>query len=160
GNQMHTDDTVNQTAGGGTTAGGANYPSGPYGYVKGSVIENISFSGKLDPAGAAGTATYSALPMAPVSLSDYHADANVKYVVLSGVAGWCPPCNDEQTQVPAMQQKYEPQGVRFLEALIEGYNRTTHQAATEDDVNRWADRHKLHVGIAIDPEDKIHAYAD
>jgi hypothetical protein len=149
------DDTPNQT---GTQS--ANYVPGPYGYVQGSVIENITFEIKEDPAGPGGSATYDTIPFKKVTLADYHNDPTVKYVVMSGVAGWCSPCNDEQKQVPTLQSTYQPLGFRFLEAMIQGYNEKTGAPATETDVNRWATIHALHVGIGTDPGDKIHQYAD
>jgi hypothetical protein len=145
------DDTPNQASQAGT------YPAGPYGYVQGSVIENIKFLGKVDPTGSS---AYDGLPMKDLSMADYHGDSTVKYVVLSGVAGWCAPCNDEQKQVPAMQAMYEPKGFRFFEALIQGYNARTGAPATEADLNAWAKKHSLPVGLGLDPEDKIHQYAD
>ena len=154
-NAPHVDTTPNQMA------EGQDYPPGPYGYVTGTVMQNIKFLGKSDPAGAtAGAMDYSTLPLAPVSLGDFHKDPNVKYVVLSGVAGWCTPCNDEQPTVVAASKKYEALGFRFFEALIQGYNHTTGAPATENDLNKWQHAHSLHVGLGLDPEDKIHEYAD
>jgi hypothetical protein len=138
----------------------ANYPAGPYGYVEGQIIENIKLIGKIDPQGAAGTATYDTLPMQTVSLADYHADATVKFVAISGVAGWCGPCNAEQQFVPNLQATYEPKGVRFFEAMIQGYDARSGAPATEDDINRWQRNHDIHVGVGLDPEDQIHKFAD
>ncbi len=153
-NAPHVDDTPNQMNQAGT------YPAGPYGYVQGSVIENIKFIGKEDPAGPTGMATYDGLALKPVSLADYHTDSTVKYVVMSGVAGWCGPCNDEQKTVPDLQTTYQPKGFRFFEAMIQGYNEKTGAPANETDLDHWATNHGLHVGIGLDPEDKIHQYAD
>jgi hypothetical protein len=149
----HIDDTPNQQ-----NPANVNYVAGPYGYTQGSVIQNIQFVGKVDPDGAAGMANYGALTMAPISLAAYHDDPKVKFLFISGVARWCAPCNAEQADVPAMQAKYEPKGFRFLETLIEGQQRGT--PATEKDLNFWASFHSLHVGIALDPTDAIHQYAD
>lgn len=151
----HTDPTMNQMN---PNQMGLNYPSGPFGYAQGSVIQNIQFSGKIDPAGAAGTNPYTSLPMQPISLAQYYNDPSVKFLYLSGVARWCAPCNDEQNEVSAAQTKYEPKGVRFLEAVIEGGTRGV--PATETDIDLWQAVHQLHVGIAIDPTDAIHQYAD
>lgn len=137
-----------------------NYPAGPYGYTVGTVIQNIDFRAKWDPEGHAGTASYAQMPLAPLSLANYHNDADVKYLVLSGVAGWCGPCNDEQEFVPQWQAKFEPRGFRFLEAMMQGYNARSGAAATEADINRWQDIHQIRVAIALDPEAKIFQYAD
>ncbi len=151
------DTTMNQT---GDKSSAQKYPTGPFGYAQGSIIENISFLGKVDPAGASGTGNYSSLALQTVSLGDFYNDATVKFVMMSGVAGWCGPCNQEQSQVPAAQKTYEPMGVKFFEAMIQGYDESTGIPATEADLDKWQQLHKLHVGIGMDPEDKIHAYAD
>jgi hypothetical protein len=155
GEVKHVDDTMNQQMN-----ADPNYPPGPYGYVQGSTIQDIRFSGKVDPNGAGGSASYADLQMQPIALGDYHSDPNVKLLVLSGVAGWCQPCNGEQYYTRMLQPKYEPQGVRFFEAMIQGYDEMTGTPATEPDVNKWQHDHTLHVGIGLDPEDKIHEYAD
>lgn len=151
---QHLDPTMNQQMN-----QAADYPPGPYGYVTGSVIQNIEFVGK-NATGDMTATDYGSLAMANVSLADFHNDPTVKYVVLSGVAGWCGPCNMEQNQVPALQTKYQPMGFRFFEAMIQGYNENTGAPATEADLNEWASFHKITVGIGLDPEDKIHQYAD
>lgn len=155
GGGTHIDNTPNQQM----MAEDVNYPPGPYGYTQGSIIQDIVFLGKA-AAGLNDNTPYAALPMKRMSLGDYHNDSAVKYVVLSGVAGWCGPCNNEQAFVPDLQMKYEPKGFRFFEAMIQGYNAMTGTPATENDVNTWANAHTLHVAIGIDPEDKIHQYAD
>lgn len=137
-----------------------NYPAAPYGYQVGAVIQNIKFVGKADPDGAAGTATYDTLPMKAFALSDFYGSPDVKLLVVSGVAGWCGPCNEEQFEVPDLQAKYEPLGVRWVEGLVQGFNETTGAPATSSDIDRWANRHGLHVAIGLDPEDKLHEYAD
>jgi hypothetical protein len=148
-----TDDTPNQMV------QSSNYPPGPYGYVQGSVIENIQFLGK-NADDNVNAPSYSQMMMQPVQLADYHNDSSTKYVVLSGVAGWCSPCNQEQSQMPNLQNTFMPKGFRFFEAMIQGYNEQTGAAATEADLNHWATAHSLKVGIGLDPGDKIHQYAD
>lgn len=151
-----TDPTMNRM----NMMGAQNYPPGPYGYAQGTVIENINFLAKADPAGASGSADYAQLPLQALSLADLHNDPSVKLIVLSGVAGWCGPCNQEQSEVPADQAKYEPMGVKFLEGMVQGYDEQSGAPATEADINKWALLHNLHVALGLDPEDKLHQYAD
>jgi thiol-disulfide isomerase/thioredoxin len=151
---QHVDPTMNQQMN-----QAADYPPGPYGYVTGSVIQNIDFVGK-NATGDTTATDYRTLPMQNVSLADFHNDPSVKYVVLSGVAGWCGPCNDEQKQVPTLQATYQPKGFRFFEAMIQGYNEMSGAPATETDLNEWQSVHTITVGLGLDPEDKIHQYAD
>src|SRR5262245_20522599 len=87
------DDTPNQMA------QASSYPAGPYGYLQGSVIQNITFLGK-NASNDLTAPAYDSMKMEEISLSDFHSDPSVKYVVLSGVAGWCGPCNAEQDQMP------------------------------------------------------------
>jgi hypothetical protein len=59
-----------------------------------------------------------------------------------------------------VQAKYQPLGARFFEAMIEGWDEQNGTPATSGDIDHWATEHSLHVGIGLDPEDKIHQYAD
>lgn len=148
------DDTPNQTA------QASNYVPGPFGYVVGSVMENLQFVGKTDPGGFAGTAKYADLPMTEFSLADYYNDKSVKYVVLFANAGWCKPCNDEQPSVRAAQAEYEPKGFRFVEGLLQGFDARSGAVATAADIDRWAARHNLHLAIGLDPQGRMFQYAD
>ena len=147
------DDTPNQMP------NAVNYPKGPYGYVQGSTIQNIHFVGKNEM-GDQNAGAYSGISMMPVQLADFYNDSSTKYVALSGVAGWCSPCNQEQAEVPNLQAKYEPMGVKFFEAMMQGYNEQTGAPATENDINRWQTAHHLEVGIGTDPGNEIFQYAD
>src|SRR6185369_14008539 len=147
----HIDDTANRARDGACDP--TKYPCGPYGYAQNSIIENISFLGKQDPAGANGGASYATLPMQTFGLDTYYQNPAVKYVFMSGAAVWCGPCNGEQPSVKLASLDYEARGVRFLEALID--TATPESPATETDINNWATKHHLHVGIALDPQDKI-----
>jgi hypothetical protein len=149
-NPSRVDDTPNQTN------QAEMYPAGPYGYSPNTVIANLHFVGKQDV--PTGNAVYSTMAMKPISLSDYYNDPNVKWLVLSGVARWCGPCNNEQSEVPSVSQQYYSKGVRFLEAIIEG--QTPGVSSTETDLNAWQSDHGLHVGLVIDPNDYIHEYAN
>jgi hypothetical protein len=149
------DDTKNRTV-----IPGLAYPEGPFGYELSKIIENIGFIGKVDPDGAKGSAGYGGLPLQPFTLADLHNDPSVKLIALSGVAGWCGPCNDEQGEIPELSAKYWDQGVRYVEALMQGFNIRTGAPATEADLNKWADKHGLHVAIALEPYGKIFQFAD
>ncbi len=146
------DDTANQMK-----TGNLDYPSGPFGYTKDQVIPNLKFSGKPKPSAVG---SYDTMPLEQVTLADFYNKPNVKYVMLSGVAGWCYYCNTEQAQVPSMQDKYEAKGVKFLEALVEGYDHSKGTPANEDDLNYWGEDHKLGVSLAVDPNSQLAVYGD
>jgi thiol-disulfide isomerase/thioredoxin len=138
-----------------------NYPLGPYGYAKGSVIANLQFQAKIDPMGAAGTAAYANLDPQTVNLSDYFQDNNpdVGWLVLTGAAGWCGPCREEAQKMPADSLKWEPMGVRFLTVLIQGFDETDQTPATPADIDNWQQKTKEHIGIGFDPKDNLHDFA-
>ena len=145
---------------GGSPGASGDYVAGPFGYVEGATIENIAFEAKWDPAGVQGQSSYDQLTLAPLSFGDLHRDATVKYIVVQGVAGWCVPCNDEQATVPALQAKYQPRGVRFIEVMVQGYSQANSAPAAERDLDKWASAHALHVIMALDPHDAIRKFAD
>jgi hypothetical protein len=152
-----TDPTLNQVA-----PSAADYPPGPYGYTQGTTIANLQLNGKRNE--TENPASYSTFPMEKIQLSDFYKKSDVKLLVLSGVARWCTPCNDENglTTTPgtvaAIEPTYHGKGVRFVEALIEGMTRGV--LATPHDIDLWALDHELRVDIALDPNDSIHQYAD
>jgi len=150
------DDTANRTP----TGAALNYPAGPYGYTEGQIMQNIDFVGKSDPNGAAGTADYEALPMQKVSLADFYGKSDVKLILLTGAAGWCYYCNEEAKDVPDLQNTFEPQGVRFITGLVQGYNERSGAPASEADLVRWQNAHDVHVTMALDPQAKLQQYAD
>jgi thiol-disulfide isomerase/thioredoxin len=145
----------------GTVPTEGNYPLGPYGYAKGSVIANLQFQAKIDPMGAAGTAAYADLDTQTVNLSDYFQNNNpdVGWLVLTGAAGWCQPCREEAQTMPTVSQKWEPMGVRFLTVLIQGFDETNQTPATPADIDNWQQKTKEHIGIGTDPKDNLHDFA-
>jgi hypothetical protein len=158
GGAAHVDNTPNRgTTGGG---GGVNYPAGPYGYAKGSIIQNIQLQGKEDPGGATGTAQYVNLPMQAISLADFHNDPKVDYLVLNGSAGWCQPCREEAQEMSrTLAAKWEPMGVRFVSALIQGFDEANQTPSTAGDIDKWQAITKEHIYIGIDPNDYLHQFA-
>jgi thiol-disulfide isomerase/thioredoxin len=136
-----------------------NYPLGPYGYAKKSVMANISFLAKTDPDGAVGVANYAGLEPQYISMADYHNDPNVGWLVLTGAAGWCGPCREEARTLPTVSKKWEPMGVRFLTVLIQGFDQANQTPATMGDVDRWQQLTKGHVAIGLDPNDNLHEFA-
>src|SRR5262249_2692363 len=131
--------------------GSADFPAGPYGYSAGTTLGNLSFIGKRSD----GPTDYAQLPMQNITMADLRKDA--KLIVLDGAARWCGPCNRDQPAMKALEAQYAPQGVVTVEVLAEG---SYGVAATEDDINRWANLYQLAGIVAIDPELSISKYAD
>ncbi len=139
---------------------GLTYAKGPFGYTTGQIIQNLQFLGKSDPNGASGTLDYSTVGLTSFSLADYYQKPDTKLILLSGVAGWCIYCNEEQADIPSIQSQFESQGVKIVEGLVQGYSERTGAPATESDLNRWVADHSLHVTMALDPAGKLGEYAD
>jgi hypothetical protein len=122
----------------GTCAGpAAPYPPGPYGFSKGSVIANLSFSGKREINGV-----YSS--MMPIALSDYYRSA--KYLALLG-ENKSMPCVDQQQLIATWTAQHPD--VRFLEVLTQALN--VQGPATESDIDDWIAIGALHIDVAVDP---------
>jgi hypothetical protein len=66
-------------------------------------------------------------------------------VVLSLGARWCPPCNEAASTSQALLQSHMPQGVIFVEQLIDGL--TPGVLATPEDATAWASQYGLQYPI-------------
>jgi thiol-disulfide isomerase/thioredoxin len=141
------------------TNNGLTYPAGPYGYGKHAVIANLNFMVKDDPDGVTGSANYAALDPQPVQLADFYNNPDVSWLVLTGAAGWCVPCQEEAHTLPTVSQKWEPMGVRFITVLIQGFDEQNQTPSTMDDVNRWQSIMKSHTAIGTDPNDQLHEFS-
>jgi thiol-disulfide isomerase/thioredoxin len=141
-----TDPTPNRAA---STNG--DYPAGPYGYGPGTTIANLSFIGKKADAHV----DYGTLPMQTFTFADVR--QNAKLILVDGAARWCTPCNRDQPTMRDIEATYAPQGVATMEVVVEGQYGV---AATEDDINRWANLYELAGIITIDPQYEMSKYAD
>jgi hypothetical protein len=134
----------------------ASYPAGPYGLSVGSVIANLSWTGKVH------TMPGSLLkdePETTVCLGRYHADPAIKVLVIDGAAMWCPPCQLETRDylVPLISANPSTgshiavlQGL--LDALVPG------QSATMNDLNNWSTRYKVPYDMVLDTSRVIANY--
>ncbi len=128
-----------------------DYPPGPYGYGQGTTIANLDFIGKVSPM----PTDYSTLPMQPITLGDVR--QNTKLILIDGAARWCTPCNRDQPNMKTIESTYASRGVTTMEVLVEGGYGV---AATDNDINRWAQQYQLSGIIAIDPGYELAKYAD
>ncbi len=133
----------------------ADYPVGPYGYTKGSVVADYKFLGKTPTAAD----TYAALPLRDIFLGEFHSDPAMRHLLIVGSAGWCVFCNEEAPNVEALATKFKDQGFRALTVLSEGHTRG--EPAIETDIGDWTTRHKfVNTDMAIDPASTLFKYAD
>jgi thiol-disulfide isomerase/thioredoxin len=137
----------------------ATYPKGPYGYARNSVIFDLQLNGKTDPMGAAGTASYYGLTAEDFTLGKFHDDPAVGFVVITGAAGWCGPCREEASEVAKIAPKWEAKGVRFVTALVQGFDEQNQTPSTAGDIDKWQSITKEHITIATDPHDYLHEFS-
>lgn len=96
------------------------YPPGPYGIGVGDVVADLHWQGYADTA-ADGDSDHYNEPARTVYLHELYAghDAAAKVILVTANAGWCGPCQEEASRLPAIAAQYAPQGVRILSALFE-----------------------------------------
>jgi len=128
-----------------------DYPAPPYGYGEGTTMANLEFIGKTSPM----PTDYSTLPMQPITMADVR--QNAKLIVIEGGARWCYYCNQDQPSMKSIEANYADKGVAVLEVVVEGGYGI---AATDNDINRWAQQYQLSGTIAIDPSYVLAKYAD
>ena len=114
-------------------------------------MANLNFIGKEAPSAT----DYSTLPMQPITMADVRKDA--KLILIDGAARWCTPCNYDQPEMVNIEANYAAKGVKIMEVVVEGGYGV---AATDNDINRWAQQHGLSGIITIDPGYELAKYAD
>jgi hypothetical protein len=132
---------------------GNDYPAGPYGYGQGTTIGNLSFIGKQSDA----PTDYTQLAMKTFSLADVRLLPDAKLILIDGAARWCTPCNRDQPNMKQIEDTYKSRGVVTMEVLVEGGYGI---AATDNDINRWANQYQLAGIVTIDPAYELAKYAD
>jgi hypothetical protein len=153
-----------------------DYPAGPYGIGKGSVIANYQFVGYANS--VAYNQTMQAIQLAdfynphgrdpnyvPESPekddrlhgpgSQYGEGTAKPTVLLIDVASvWCGPCNLEaKTELPPRYAKYAPCGGQFLLQLADGP--TVGEPATPTHLTNWTKKYQENFPAAIDPSYKL-----
>ena len=134
----------------------ADYPPGPYGTTKGSVISNRSWVGYMDTDVDTDDDPFNEPPH-KIALSDFyrpkHPDSRLLVMIQS--AGWCGPCQDEAAHLPSMAAEWYPQGVRFLTAMLEDQNGSP---CDTDFALDWGQTFDLTTAVVADPTGKLDPY--
>ena len=120
----------------------STYPSGPYGTVECSVIDDHSFT-RADGS--------------TLSLSDIYADADAKVLLLTTSAGWCPACIEEQPTLEAWYNTYRSQGLRVVGTLFADENDSPVGA---DYAANWLNNYNLTFPVVADTDQVLSAYYD
>ncbi len=123
------------------------YPCGPYGTQVGSVIQNLSFPGRVN----------ATAPVTTISLSDFYQNKKIQALAISATAWWCPPCNDEQPPAEKLYQGYQAEGdgVAFLEASIQ---KTDGSPADMTSTDAWRAKYNLTFDLVCDPTNVLQPY--
>lgn len=154
------------------------YPAGPYGYNKGSIIQNYELYGLVNsmvdnetfqeiklgdfynPHGR--DAAY--VPASPEeddrlypAGSPYGAGTPKPTVMNIDIGSvWCPPCNEEaKSLLPVLYAKYKPCGGELLLALADGPDHDV--PASTKHLYNWTKKYKENFPAVIDPQYKLKA---
>jgi hypothetical protein len=136
------------------TCNPAVYPCGPYGYSVGSVIGDLTVTGRIDVNGDGSVLDD---PIQPISLHDYFANKKIKVLFISLATVWCAPCATEQPSLVQLYDGYKTagQGVAFLQLILQnGQSMPSSQA----DVDAWAQTYSIPFDMAYDPQNALAPY--
>ncbi len=132
----------------------AQYPCGPYGYAVGSVIGDLTVTGRRD---LNGNGSVLDDPIQPISLSDYFRDKKTKVLFISLGTVWCGPCATEQPSLVQLYESYKTagQGVAFLQAILQDGHM---MPSTQTDVDAWSQTYSIPFDMAYDPKNELAPY--
>src|SRR6187402_568190 len=125
----------------GPTSTWTAYPAGPYGTSRGSVIQNLAFSGWHHP----DTAGYDLAKLETVRLSDFYdpdGTGTVKLLAINASAVWCSVCRAEYQDMNTtnVYATYRAKGVEILGALFED---VAYYPAQPQDLMNWGSSPKF-----------------
>lgn len=134
------------------------YPTGPFGVVKNTLIQNYKFLGWENPKEINYTGD-----LQPIELADFYDPDGVKGIkalFINASARWCSVCRAEQKDIAAAKLAWGDKGVYFLETLFEGAPAETAPPATLDDLIYWTKTYKIDWYSVIDPNNKLSPFFD
>lgn len=144
-----------------------DYPAGPYGVSKGSILRNIKLIGFPN-------AMKDATAMKEIQLADFYnptgdgvyGDDTIfepgtpkpKALLINVGSVWCPPCNEEAKSIlPVAYAQYKPQGGEILSQIQDGA--TPGIPATPKSLFTWTQKYKVDYPAAIDPGAQLMDYS-
>jgi thiol-disulfide isomerase/thioredoxin len=135
------------------------YPEGPYGSDVGSVVPNMRFLGWKNPVASG----FDVNNLEQISFADaYDPDGkkNVKFLYITGFAGWCPPCKAEFAAMRAegTYATYRAQGLEIMGAELEDpdiSNPNGPGPAEPTDLKNWADTYDVEFPLFVDPSKSL-----
>jgi len=143
----------------------ANYPEGPYGIDKGSVIANYEFVGFANPDVDHAT-------LRPIQMADFYnpdgegvypagsiygeGNAKPRALLITVAASWCGPCQQEAKEIlPDEYTNLHPKGVEFFMNLADGP--TPGEPAETKHLVSWTTKFGTAWPAVIDPSYKLSA---
>ncbi len=151
---------------GGAACGPGIYPCGPYGVLKGSVIENHKFQGYMDPQEHCKPDANKKLDtsrMVPMMLQDWYQGDSAcpaskkKLLWILGSAAWCGTCIGEAKSIQAAYAADQvDKRVAFLNVLVDG--KSYGNAPSVADTNLWATSLGLSFPVAMDANREMIKY--
>jgi hypothetical protein len=133
-----------------------DYPAGPYGTKKGSVIDNFAFLGWRAPR----LADYDPGALETIHLSDFYnpngTKSDVVLLVINASAVWCTVCRAEYEHMhdQGIYDRYRARGVEILGTLFEDKNGGP---SRPQDLSAWASHpsHQVEFPFVLDPGNKL-----
>jgi AhpC/TSA family len=134
----------------------AEYPDGPYGTKRGSVIDNYAFLGWHAPLAAG----YDTAFVETVRLSDFYnpggTKSDVRLLVVNASAVWCTVCRAEYQHMHDndVYATYRAKGVEILGTLFEDLQGGPSRL---EDLTNWAGAsvHQVEFPFVLDPGNKL-----
>ena len=132
------------------------YPCGPYGYIVGSTMADITLSGRKD-ADKNGNPLDD--PFGTFTFASYHHDATVKVLAIAIAAEWCAPCRNEQPAFVSLFAGYRAaqQPVAFVEPVVQN---AAGAPADQTVIDNWANAFSINFDIGFDPTNTLSGYYD
>jgi hypothetical protein len=134
--------------------GGASYPPPPYGANTGDVVEDLCFQGWTDPEKAG----YDPAKLTKICLSDYHADASVRLLLVESCAIWCVACKNEyggSSDRPSLEKQLEARKSKGFRIMGTIFQNGAGGPAEPSDAVQWASVYSLTFPFAVDPDHQL-----
>ena len=131
------------------------YAEGPYGGEIGSVVPNLRFLGWKNPVASG----FDVDNLDVISFADaYDPDGakGIKFIYVTGFAGWCPPCKAEFAAMKAegLYATYRAKGLEIMGGELEDPNISAPQGpgpAKPTDLRNWAEAYSVDFPLFVDP---------
>ena len=127
------------------------YPPGPYGTTIGAIAPNTKFQGYIDSDADADSDPFNEPPR-EISFADFYTgnDPAARLLFIDQSAGWCGPCREEASLLPAVAAEWQHRGIRFLTALVQT---ESGDPGTIEFARSWGQEFVLTTPVVADPDD-------